>query len=208
LNRLLNSVSKLVVAGCVATASICHAQLPAFPGAIGQGSISVGGRGGDVYRVTNLLDYKSSEPAIAGSLRHAISTASGPRTIVFDVGGSLKLSRPLSINKDQLTIAGQTSPTGITVWGYPTSLSGVDDVVVRHMRFRTGDFNVMTANPDGSPTNPVGGNGNMDLLGDSADGINVTSGSNRVILDHVSASWSLDETLSVTVSKNVTVQLR
>jgi hypothetical protein len=206
MNRLLNSVSTPIVAACFAMASICHAQLPAFPGAIGQGSISVGGRGGDVYRVTNLLDYKSSEPAIPGSLRHAIATASGPRTVVFDVGGSLKLSRPLSINKDQLTIAGQTSPTGITVWGYPTSLSGVDDVVVRHMRFRTGDFNVMTANPDGSPTNPVGGNGNMDLLGDSADGINVTSGSNRVILDHVSASWSLDETLSVTVSKNVTVQ--
>jgi hypothetical protein len=74
------------------------------------------------------------------------------------------------------------------------------------MRFRTGDFNVMTANPDGTPTNPIGGNGNMDLLGDSADGINVTGGANRVILDHVSASWSLDETLSVTVSKNVTVQ--
>ena len=46
----------------------------------------------------------------------------------------------------------------------------------------------------------------MDLLGDSADGINVANGSNRVILDHVSASWSLDETLSVTVSKNITVQ--
>jgi hypothetical protein len=184
----------------------CRAQLLSFPGAVGQGSLSVGGRGGDVYHVTNLLDYKSNQPAIVGSLRHAIATASGPRTIVFDVGGSLKLSRPLSINKSKLTLAGQTSPTGVTVWGYPTSISGAADVVVRHMRFRTGDFNVMTANPDGSPTNPIGGNGNMDLLGDSADGINVTGGSNRVILDHVSASWSLDETLSVTVSKNITVQ--
>jgi hypothetical protein len=196
----------LVVALTNAAGSSVRAQLPSFPGAVGQGAAAAGGRGGDVYHVTTLLDYRGNQPAIVGSLRHAISSASGPRTIVFDVGGSLKLERSLSINRDNLTIAGQTSPTGVTVWGYPTSISGADDVVVRHMRFRTGDFNVMTANPDGSPTNPIGGNGNMDLLGDSADGINIANNSNRVILDHVSASWSLDETLSVTRSKNVTVQ--
>jgi len=196
-----------VLAGLIALlGSNVHAQLPAFPGAVGQGATATGGRGGDVYHVTNLLDYRSNQPAVVGSLRHAIASASGPRTIVFDVGGSLELARPLSINKNGLTLAGQTSPTGVTVWGYPTSISGVSDAVVRHLRFRTGDFNVMTANPDGSPTNPIGGNGNMDLLGDSADGINVANFSNRVILDHVSASWSLDETLSVTRSRNVTIQ--
>jgi hypothetical protein len=211
---IANIVSlRMLVCGLAAIASlllvlpaICQAQLSAFPGAVGQGALATGGRGGDVYHVTSLLDYKSSQPAIVGSLRHAVASATGPRTIVFDVGGSLKLERSLSINKDNLTIAGQTAPTGVTVWGYPTSISGADDVVVRHMRFRTGDFNVMTANPDGTPTNPVGGNGNMDLLGDSADGVNVASLANRVILDHVSASWSLDETLSVTRSRNITVQ--
>ncbi|MEX2091149.1 MAG: hypothetical protein WD971_00655 [Pirellulales bacterium] len=200
--RGLAAIASLIVV----SPAICHAQLPAFPGAVGQGALATGGRGGDVYHVTSLLDYKSSQPTIVGSLRHAVASASGPRTIVFDVGGSLKLERSLSINKDNLTIAGQTAPTGVTVWGYPTSISGADDVVVRHLRFRTGDFNVMTANPDGSPTNPIGGNGNMDLLGDNADGVNVANLANRVILDHVSASWSLDETLSVTRSRNITVQ--
>jgi hypothetical protein len=116
------------------------------------------------------------------------------------------LARPLSINKDQLTIAGQTSPSGVTLWGYPATVSGAEDVVVRFLRFRTGDFNAQIANPDGSPAMPVGGNGNMDLLADNADAFSVTNNSDRVILDHVSAGWGMDETISVTVSKNVTVQ--
>lgn len=185
---------------------VCHASPPAFLGAVGQGAAATGGRGGDVYHVTNLLDYDSGEHLIPGSLRYGIETAYQPRTIVFDVGGGIELARPLSINKDNLTIAGQTSPGGVTLWGYPTSVSGAEDVVVRFLRFRTGDFNARTANPDGSPTVPIGGNGNMDLLGDNADAFNVANDSNRVILDHVSAAWSMDETLSVTRSKNVTVQ--
>lgn len=180
--------------------------LPAFLGAVGQGATSTGGRGGDVYHVTTLMDYDSGQPSIVGSLRHAIASATGPRTIVFDVGGGIQLARPLSINRDQLTIAGQTSPSGVTLWGYPATVSGAEDVVVRFLRFRTGDFNAQNANPDGSPAMPASGNGNMDLLADNADAISVTNNSDRVILDHVSAGWGMDETVSVTVSKNVTVQ--
>ncbi len=166
--------------------------VPAFPGAVGFGASATGGRGGDVYHVTHLGDSG------AGSLRDAVESASGPRTIVFEVGGTIALSSPLVIEKDALTIAGQTAPGGIGTRGYPVNVSGVSDVVIRYMRFRTGDINAEAVGEK-----PANGNG--DLAGDAADALSI-GGSERVMIDHVSASWGMDETLSVTVSADVTVQ--
>src|SRR4051794_36453690 len=76
------------------------AVLPAFPGAEGAGAYATGGRGGEVYHVTSLAD---SGP---GSLRTGVIGSSVPRTIVFDVGGTINLLSPLEIRAPNLTIAG------------------------------------------------------------------------------------------------------
>ena len=72
----------------------------AFPGAEGFGAHAKGGRGGDVYHVTNLNDRG------AGSLRLGVESMAGPRTVVFDVSGTIVLDSPLTISKPYLTIAG------------------------------------------------------------------------------------------------------
>ena len=137
----------------------------AFPGAEGAGALSLGGRGGRAIHVVNLDD---SGP---GSLRAAVE-ADGPRTIVFDIGGTIVLKKPLVIRNGRVTIAGQTAPGGgIALRGYVFEIRA-DDVVVRYIRARLGDENKV-----------------------ETDALTVVSG-RRIIVDHVSASWSVDETLS------------
>ncbi|OYX03985.1 MAG: pectate lyase [Caulobacter vibrioides] len=137
----------------------------AFPGAEGAGRLSLGGRGGAVLRVTNLND---SGP---GSLRAAIE-AKGPRTVVFDVAGTIPLKSPLKISNPRITIAGQTAPGGGITLRDQTLVIGADDVVIRFIRSRLGAESKV-----------------------EGDAIWISGGS-RIILDHVSASWSVDETLS------------
>lgn len=137
----------------------------AFPGAEGAGAYALGGRGGQVLRVTTLAD---SGP---GSLRSAVEAA-GPRTIIFDIGGTITLERPLRIREGRVTIAGQTAPGGgITLRNQPLLIEA-DDVVVRYIRARLGDVTRV-----------------------EADALSIVHG-RRIIVDHVSASWSVDETLS------------
>jgi Pectinesterase/MBG domain/Bacterial Ig-like domain/Carboxypeptidase regulatory-like domain/Immunoglobulin domain len=157
-----------------------RSTVKAFPEAEGTGAYTVGGRGGDIYHVTNLND------AGAGSLREGIATATGPRTIVFDLSGTIYLDSRLVINKPFITLAGQTAPgDGITVAGWTTVVDATQHVVIRYMRFRGGD--IRCAN---------GMEGDALWVDNSRD----------VIVDHVSASWSIDESLSVTDSDRVTIQ--
>ncbi|MFT3981945.1 MAG: hypothetical protein QM687_15875 [Ferruginibacter sp.] len=101
------------------------AQLPAFPGAEGFGALATGGRGSDVYHVTNLNDSGK------GSLREAVSQPN--RTVVFDVGGVIKIKERINVESN-ITIAGQTAPgEGITVYGYGMGFSGQKNIIVRYI---------------------------------------------------------------------------
>jgi len=142
-----------------------EAQPLAFPGAEGAGRHAAGGRGGAVLKVTSLADDGS------GSLRAAVE-ARGPRTILFDVSGTIQLASDLVIREPRVTIAGQSAPGGGVALTGGTLIVRADDVVIRHIRVRRGDRNP--------------GEGDSIWI----------AGGRRVILDHVSASWSIDETLS------------
>ena len=170
----------LAFCGLLATSSVSAQELqPAFPGAEGFGRYVTGGRGGNVFHVTNLND--SGE----GSLRWALSQA-GIKTIVFDVSGTIELKSKLNIPSNT-TIAGQTAPgDGICVADYPCAING-NNVIVRYMRFRLGNDYVTTNGADGWD-----GFGALDK--------------NNYIIDHCSVSWSIDECLSCIGGKNITVQ--
>ncbi|MCM1077547.1 MAG: pectate lyase [Bacteroides sp.] len=151
-------------------------SLIAFPGAEGFGRFTSGGRGGAVYHVTTLDDGMH-----LGTLRHAVMQE-GPRTIVFDVAGTIFLNHRLHITNGDLTIAGQSAPgDGICVGGNQVFVQA-DNVIIRYMRFRVG--NECKGEPDG-----------------------FGAGDNRnFIMDHCSVSWSVDECLSVYGGEDVTVQ--
>lgn len=144
-----------------------QAEIPAFPGAQGGGMYSFGGRGGKVLVVTNLND------AGPGSFREALE-AGGPRIVVFNVAGVIELKSRLIVRAPYLTIHGGSAPgDGVCIAGDTVELE-THDVVIRHMRFRRGATWVGDRN-DSLGGNPVG----------------------NIMIDHVSASWGLDENLSM-----------
>lgn len=152
-------------------AAPAEAALPAFPGALGWASQTVGGRGGQIIRVTNL---NSEGP---GSLRAAIE-ADGPRIVVFEVGGVIDLGRrTLRITNPYITIAGQTAPSpGITLIRGGMDVGG-HDVIIQHIRIRPGSA------------------GQEWMSGWDEDSIATQSAWN-VIVDHCSLEWGTDENLS------------
>lgn len=158
--------------------NISFGQQPlAFPSAEGFGKFASGGRGGIIYKVTNLNDDGE------GSFRKGIKKK-GTRIIVFDVSGTIELKSKLDVNKGKgnLTILGQTAPgKGITIKGYPFTIKA-NNVIVRYLRFRMGDENKFQG----------------DALG--------CGNTENVIIDHCSISWGTDENASFYNNKNFTLQ--
>jgi len=151
---------------------------PAFPGAEGFGAYTAGGRGGEVIYVTNLNDHGP------GSFRAACN-ASRPRYILFKVSGIIELQSRIIISNPYVTIAGHTAPgDGICLKNYELEIENTHDVILRYIRVRPGD-----------------------ISGEEQDAISVDE-SRNVIIDHCSASWGTDETLSVTGAgtDSVTIQ--
>lgn len=182
---------------------IGQATLPAFPGAEGFGATSKGGRGPgnagatpQIIYVTTLAD-QIVNPAngqlvtVPGSLRAAVE-ASGPRFVIFKVGGVIRLNSKLDILNPYITIAGQTAPSpGIALGRYGLGI-GTHDIVVRHVRIRPyidedagdelGDHsrdNVLISKRDSEVQNPA-----TDVV-------------TNVIFDHCSFSWAIDETVDI-----------
>lgn len=138
-------------------------SLLAFPGAVGAGKYATGGRGGEVYHVTNLND--SGE----GSFRDAVSKSG--RIVVFDVSGTIELKGNI-LCQSNVTIAGQTAPggSGITLKNYKLGMSG-DNIICRFISSRPGPYASTSSGNDA-----WGG----------------AKGSNSII-DHCSMGWTTDE---------------
>ncbi len=116
-----------------------------------------------------------------GSLRAAVE-AEEPRTVVFRISGTITLESPLIIRNPYLTIAGQTAPgDGICIRKYPILIEA-DHVIIRYIRLRLGDES-----------------------GEDHDALS-SRYTKHIILDHISASWSVDECVSVYHCDSITVQ--
>jgi hypothetical protein len=158
----------------VTLANLRPDRAPAFPGVEGFGKYTMGGRGGKVIEVTNLNDKGP------GSFRAAVE-ASGPRTLVFRVSGTIALESEIKIKHPHLTIAGQTAPgDGICVKNYQVNFD-TTNLIIRYVRFRPGD-------EKGKEQDGFGGQGD------------------HIVIDHCSASWGVDETFSINKASNLTVQ--
>ena len=158
--------------------------LAAFPGAEGFGAYATGGRGGSVVYVTNL---NANGP---GSLQWAIDQP-GARYLLFKVSGLINTQ--IHLTNGDVTIAGQTSPGGITIRGLVTDESPYQDQDVRapadfaenwilqHIRIRPG------------------------ATGPADDGLRLRYTRNAIV-DHVSIGNAVDEAIEISYSNNITVQ--
>jgi len=149
--------------------------LPVIPGTVGFGVETPAGRGGTVYRVTNLNESG------AGSLKACIDGTTA-RVCIFEVSGTIKLTQDLQVRNDKLTIAGQTAPSpGIMLRGAALVIHA-SDVLVQHIRIRAGDDSTGPA-PDNRDSLKIEGSDSRPVK--------------RVVIDHCSFSWSVDEVASV-----------
>jgi len=183
--------------------------LPAFPGAEGFGSTTPGGRDGRVIEVTSLDDEGP------GSLREACR-ASGPRVILFRVGGTIHLKDEIVITEPFATIAGQTAPgDGICLRGAGLVIS-THDVIVRGLRIRVGDDR---NGPDPEMRDGIRIGVATKKEAEQLRTLISRAGGSRpddsllprpvhdVIVDHCSVSWAIDENMDVThPAHDVTIQ--
>lgn len=161
-----------------------RAQIPAFPGAEGFGASATGGRGGRVIVVS------TTAPSGPGSLQDALDQT-GPRYVVFAVSGTIDAQ--IHLAHGDVTIAGETSPGGITIRGFVTDETPYQDQTVqapaqfaenwilRHVRIRPG----------------VGG--------PSDDGLRLRYTRNAIV-DHVSVGNAEDEAVEISYSNGITIQ--
>ena len=178
-SALLHRCQLLICAGILALVpNGFAADTPSVPAFPGAEGYGAMTRGGRGGKVILVTNLNDSGP---GSLRNACETE-GPRIVVFTVSGTITLASRLRISNPYITIAGQTAPgDGICIKKYPLSINA-SEVIVRYIRVRLGD--------------------ESDADADAISG----RYHKNIIIDHVSASWSVDETVSIYHCENVTIQ--
>ena len=196
--RTMNPQPRRLTASLLMTAAAVLAMcgpdasaLPVIPGAAGFGIETPAGRGGRIYRVTNL------NASGAGSLKECIDGTTA-RVCIFEVSGIIRITSDLIIRNNRITIAGQTAPSpGIMIRGAALRIHA-SDVLVQHIRVRPGD--------DANGPDPA----NRDAL--KIEG-STAKPTRNVVIDHCSFSWSIDEVASVwgphdniTLSNNIFAQ--
>lgn len=183
--RAYNNVSATIGAYQVLrVGSVAAGSAQAFPGAAGFGAQATGGRGGRVITVTNL---NADGP---GSLQAALNDE-GPRTVVFAVSGLINAA--IQLTRGDVTIAGHTSPGGITIRQLHTTEEPfcdqnvacaatsrkADNWILRHVRIR----------PDGQHD----------------DGLRLRY-TRRAIVDQVSIGGATDEAVEISYAQDITLQ--
>lgn len=160
-----------------------QARYTVIPGLYSFGTDTRAAYGGTVapkiLHVNTLVAGISNTDSTHGSFKWAVSQIF-PRIVVFDISGVIDSNTPIQINNPYITIAGQTAPSNIVLNGYGLQVSS-HDVLVQHLAVRN------KAEATGK------------------DGIGITSGSGdvyNVIIDHCSATWALDEQISVAETGN------
>ncbi|HTY86453.1 MAG TPA: autotransporter-associated beta strand repeat-containing protein [Candidatus Acidoferrum sp.] len=170
-------------AGFACLAGLCGTGFAQLPAFPGAQGFGRFATGGRGGTVYHVTNLNDSGP---GSFRDAVSGAN--RTVIFDVGGLIRITNRISVAQN-VTIAGQTAPgDGLTVYGNGISFSGAHNAIVRFIRFRQG-------------MNGSGG----------TDAVTMTGNSHDMIFDHLSVSWGLDETFSISSDSapyptNITIQ--
>jgi|HubBroStandDraft_1064217.scaffolds.fasta_scaffold03153_19 hypothetical protein len=145
------------------------AQIAAFPGAMGGGTLTIGGRGGTIMEITNLNDSGT------GSFRACV-TGSGPRTCVCRVSGAVPVNSDITVGSPFITFDGQMCPGGGLIIGNGAIQGRELNIVTHDAVFRYLTFNV------NNPNTPVG----PDL---GTVGIEIGTGAYNVVLDHLSVLY-------------------
>jgi hypothetical protein len=129
-----------------------------------------GGRGGRIIRVTTLA---AEGP---GSITEAFK-AKGPRIIVFEIGGVIDLgAKSIRIDNGELTIAGQTAPSLVTLIRGGLTLRG-NNILIQHIAVRPGEA------------------GQAKKSGWECDGISAYA-ADDIMVENCSVTWATDEGLS------------